>query len=161
MIFFKKLSIIIIFLSLFSISYNTNTEKFKFPTEYTTISSKYGNRNIFGSNNFHNGIDFLAPQNSKVYACSSGVIIEITFSTSYGNYILIEHSNGYRSLYGHLSEEKIVNIGDYITRADYIGNVGPKYLSDGKLNGITTGPHLHFTVFNENGDTIDPYNILE
>lgn len=153
--------IIIIFLSLFSTSYTNHTDKFNFPTEYKTISSEYGNREIFNGTYFHNGIDFLAPQNSKVYATSSGIVIENNFSTSYGNYIILEHSNGYRSLYGHLSEEKIVNIGEYVNKNDHIGNVGPKYLSSGILNGITTGPHLHFTIYNEKGNTIDPNTILE
>ena len=125
------------------------------------ISSQYGNREIFGGTYFHNGLDFLAPQNSKVYATSSGIVIENSFNTSYGHYIILEHSNGYRTLYGHLSEEKIVSIGDYINEKEHIGNVGPKYLSDGRLNGITTGPHLHFTIYNKNGDTINPYEILK
>lgn len=161
MIFFKKLLvvIIIIFLSLFS--YNNLSDKFKYPTEYTTISSEYGNRNIFGSIYFHNGIDFLAPQTSKVYATFSGIVVKTGFSTSFGNHIIIEHSNNYRSLYGHLSEENIVNIGDYVNTGEHIGNVGPKYLSDGRLNGITTGPHLHFTIYDNHGNTVNPYELLK
>lgn len=159
--FFKKISLFIFIISLLFIHYNNTNEKFFYPTDYIDISSEYGNRNIFGDIYFHNGIDFLAPQNSKVYACYNGIVKNTGFSTSYGNYIILQHSNGFTSLYGHLSEIFLINIGDYVKTKDHIGNVGPKYLSNGKLNGITTGPHLHFTIFNEKDNTINPLSILK
>ncbi|MDO4283528.1 MAG: M23 family metallopeptidase [Clostridia bacterium] len=159
--FFKKIFIIIIFISLFFIQKNHSSTYFSYPTDYIQISSSYGYRNIFNSVYFHNGIDFLAPQSSKIYACSNGIVIECGFSNSYGNSIILQHSNGYRSLYGHLDEKFIVNIGDYVNTSDHIGNVGPKYLSSGVLNGITTGPHLHFTIFDENNNPIDPLPLLK
>lgn len=156
----KKILFIIIIFFLFFIPTN-NQVNFVFPTDYTEISSNYGNRNIFGSTYFHNGIDFLAPYSSKVYACTNGIVIDKGFSSSYGNFIILQHSNSYKSLYGHLDENFIVNIGDYVYSNQYIANVGPKYLSNGSLNGLTTGPHLHFTIFNEENKTIDPINILK
>lgn len=68
----KKILFIIIIFFLFFIPTN-NQVNFVFPTDYTEISSNYGNRNIFGSTYFHNGIDFLAPYSSKVYACTNEI----------------------------------------------------------------------------------------
>lgn len=150
-------SILTLFLSLFS---KTDSLLTSFPTDYTNISSDYGNRYLFDDYFFHNGIDFLAPQNSKVYSFQSGVIQEIGFSNSYGNYIKILHSNHLISLYGHLDEIFFVHAGDYVSNGEYIGNVGPKYLSNGVLNGITTGPHLHFTIFDMQGNTLNPHLFL-
>lgn len=158
--FFKKISFIIVIFFLFFIPTN-NTMNFVFPTDYTTISSNYGNRNIFGSTYFHNGIDFLAPYSSKVYACANGIVIDKGFSSSYGNFVILQHSNAYKSLYGHLDETFIVNIGDYVNSGKHIANVGPKYLSNGTLNGLTTGPHLHFTIYNEENKTVNPLDLLK
>ena len=149
------------FLIIFQLSNNSTSEYFEYPTEYTDISSSYGYRDIFDSTSFHNGIDFLAPQDSKVFACASGIVVNLGFSNSFGNYIVIKHSNNYYSLYGHLSETFIMNIGDYVNAKEHIANVGPKYLSNGILNGLTTGPHLHFTIYNEDGNTINPKDLLE
>lgn len=155
------ISFIILFFSLFSITQEKDSDSFYFPTDYTDVSSEYGYRDIFGSTYFHNGMDFLAPQTSKVYACANGIVTDKGFSNSYGNYIILQHSNGYKSLYGHLSEYFIIDIGDYVTAKDQIANVGPKYLSNGTLNGITTGPHLHFTIFDKDGNTINPSELLK
>ena len=70
------------------------------------------------------------------------------------------HDNGYKTLYSHLSSEYIVKTGQYVNSSELIATVGPKYLEGGILNGYTTGPHLHFSVFNSDGNTIDPLTIL-
>ena len=163
----KKYSILfilfIIFLNLilFTINPSGNTNiSFIYPTTYTNISSEYGNRILNGYSNFHNGIDFLAPQGSEVYASNDGYISYASFlETGYGNTIIISHDNNIKTLYCHLSENYIVEIGQYVRQGELIGYVGPKYLSNGLLNGNTTGPHLHFTVF-KNNSTINPFEIL-
>ena len=114
-----------------------------YPTEYREVSSPYGYRILYGTNNFHDGIDFLAPQGSEVKSYT----------------IIINHENGLKSLYGHLSEQFIVHNGQYVNANQIIGYVGPKILSNGISNGNTTGPHLHFTIF-ENDQTINPYKYL-
>lgn len=135
------------------ISFNSN---FIYPTKYTDISSFYGYRILYGSQNFHNGIDFLAPEGSEIYASESGYIEYASFLESgYGNTIIICHDSNLKSLYCHVSEKFIVKVGDYVDKGDVIGYVGPKYLSNGMLNGNTTGPHLHFSIF-ENNSTINP-----
>ena len=130
-----------------------------YPTEYREVSSPYGYRILYGTNNFHDGIDFLAPQGSEVKSFSSGYVSYCSFMQGYGNTIIITHENGLKSLYGHLSEQFIVHNGQYVNANQIIGYVGPKILSNGISNGNTTGPHLHFTIF-ENDQTINPYKYL-
>ena len=143
------------FFSLFINSSNTVSE-YCFPCDTRIITSKYGYRDLLGSTNFHNGTDFGATRGSKIYAISSGTITHVGFLNGYGNSVIISHQNGYKSLYGHMDEAYNVSIGDYVPKGYLIGYVGPKYLSNGKLNGFTTGPHLHLTVFDKNSNTIDP-----
>ena len=129
-----------------------------FPIHSTfRISSNYGYR-VLGSEHFHNGIDIPCPEETPVYAISSGVVSQIGFSSSYGNYIIITYSNGYKTLYGHMSDNYPFSIGEYVSSSNVVAYVGPKYLSNGKLNGFTTGPHLHFTIY-KNGTTINPLSI--
>lgn len=142
---------------------NNNFEfnnSFSYPTIYKELSSTYGNRILYGSQNFHNGIDFLAPEGSEILASESGTISYASFmSDGFGNTIIITHDDNFKSLYCHVSENFIVNIGDYVSKGDVIGYVGPKYLSTGILNGNTTGPHLHFSIY-LNNSTVNPLEYL-
>lgn len=153
------LSLICIFFSsnihLNSETSNNNNMLF-FPIENRYFSSYYGYRDFNGVLNFHDGLDIPAIEGTKIYATASGVIINSSFIRGYGNCIIILHDDGTKSLYGHLSENFIVYNGKYVKKGQNIGYVGPKYLSDGSLNGYTTGCHLHFTIFLQNGKTIDP-----
>lgn len=139
--------------------YFSDTHNFIYPTSYTDISSDYGYRILYGSSNFHDGIDFLAPQGSNIISSSSGYVSYASFMQGYGNTVIITHDNNFKTLYGHLSEDFIVSVGQAVTQGQIIGKVGPKYLSNGLLNGNTTGPHLHFTVIKENSK-INPIDIL-
>lgn len=139
----------------------TESSDFIFPTTFTSISSNYGSRELYGNANFHNGIDFLAPMNSEVLATSSGYVEYASFlEDGYGNTVIISHSNSTKSLYCHLSENFIVSVGQYVSSGEIIGYVGPKYLSNGIMNGNTTGPHLHFSIFID-GNTVDPLKFLQ
>lgn len=146
----------------FSSSYNyCSDNSFIYPTKYTDISSNYGNRILYGSSNFHNGIDFLAPEGSEIYASCSGYVEYASFLESgYGNTIILSHNSGIKTLYCHVSETFIVSVGEYVNKGDIIGYVGPKYLSSGILNGNTTGPHLHFSIF-ENNIAVNPLNYIK
>lgn len=165
---YKKFTILIVCcLSLFSILITIPTSDtlmdqndMIFPSKITAVSCYYGNRELFGKPNFHNGIDFLTPQGSYVYAALSGTVTHSGFLNGYGNCVTILHSNGMKTLYAHLSEEYMIHNGDVIEQGQVIAQVGPKYLSNGILNGWTTGPHLHFTIFDVNGNTIDPLILL-
>lgn len=124
---------------------------------FTQISSTYGYRELYGRAQFHNGIDIPVPENTKVYSTLSGVVIFVGFDNSgYGNCVIILHNNGFKSLYGHLSENFILNLGDTVLTNQLIAFVGPKILSNGKFNGNTTGVHLHFSIFNSDGKSVDP-----
>lgn len=129
-----------------------------YPTNnFTQISSNFGYRELWGKSNFHNGIDFPISQGSPVYSTAQGTIIYAEFNkVGYGNCIIILHNNGIKSLYGHLSENYIVKVGQTIGSHQLIAFVGPKILSNGVPNGNTTGCHLHFTIFDKNGKSVDP-----
>ncbi len=101
------------------------------------------------------------PRGSKVYATNDGVIKSCGFINGYGISVVILHPNGYQSLYAHLDENvnDFVKIGLSVKKGDVIANVGPKYLSNGILNGLTTGPHLHFTIYDENSKLINPISL--
>lgn len=115
----------------------------------TYITSRWGYRihPIFGTERFHSGIDINASEGSTVLAADGGTVTVATYSSSYGNYIMIYHSNGTYTLYAHLSSIA-VSAGQTVTQGQTIGYSGS--------TGWTTGPHLHFEIRNANGDTVDP-----
>lgn len=87
----------------------------------------------------HNGIDIGAPTGTPVYATASGTVVSVGFNdNSYGKWVVIRHTDGYFSLYGHLSQQRVSN-GQAVNRGDRIGDIGS--------TGFATGPHLHFTIY--------------
>ena len=115
------------------------------------FSSYYGWRNspFTGARSFHSGIDMAAAKGTSVYAALDGTVVEVGYNNTYGNYIIIQHHSGYRTLYGHL-DSTLVKRGQYVYTTTKIGKVGN--------TGLSTGPHLHFTVY-KNGYTVDPRNL--
>ena len=117
----------------------------------TTVSSPYGRR----KSGFHTGIDISNGRtNGKVVvAADSGVVETVKYShKSYGNQIVINHGNGYKTRYAHLLDNSIaVSPGQRVTRGQGIARVGS--------TGNSTGPHLHFEVI-YNGNTVNPMNYL-
>ncbi|MCB1180336.1 MAG: M23 family metallopeptidase [Leptospiraceae bacterium] len=104
------------------------------------IASTFGNREdpVLGGGEFHNGVDFATGQGTPIYASAPGIIGESAYSeNSLGNYIRINHANGFFTIYAHCSEV-LVKKGDKIKRGDLIGRVGS--------TGKSTGPHLHYEV---------------
>lgn len=162
---FKKFYIFLIifsFLGTFILSYSiSNENNYFYPVKNNNIiSSYYGTRNLFGRYHFHNGIDIPSPVGTSVHSLSNGIVSYIGFDANgYGNFIIILHQNSFKSLYGHLSNNIPVNIGDNVILGQVIAYIGPKILENGKQNGNTTGPHLHFTVFDNKGKTIDPLSL--
>lgn len=153
---FVSVILFIFFPDNFSNTYNDND--FLLPTYLDTyhLSSEFGYREIYGKVNYHNGIDFPVPENAPVYATMSGIVNYSDFMPGYGICVTIIHENGLKTLYGHLSEKYHVPNGSYVFKGDLIAYVGPKFLSDGRLNGFTTGPHLHFSIFDNNGNALSP-----
>jgi murein DD-endopeptidase MepM/ murein hydrolase activator NlpD len=130
---------------------STATGSFTWPCPSSTyITSGFGLRihPIFGTERYHNSVDISANSGASVVAADSGTIAIATYSSSYGNYIMIYHSNGTSTLYAHMSS-LAVSAGDTVTKGDTIGYVGS--------TGWSTGPHLHFEIA-VNGTRVNPLN---
>jgi murein DD-endopeptidase MepM/ murein hydrolase activator NlpD len=98
---------------------------------------------------FHYGEDMAAPWGTPFYAAGDGVVIHAGPMSGYGNAIMIQHSNGDVTVYGH-EEKVLVTVGEKVKAGQLIGLVGAL--------GQATGPHLHFEVRigGENGEKVDP-----
>jgi murein DD-endopeptidase MepM/ murein hydrolase activator NlpD len=116
------------------------------------ITSRYGYRyNPFGgARQFHTGIDIGAAMGTPVHAAMAGRVSTAGYNETSGNYVIIAHHAGYRTLYAHLSVVR-VKAGAYVRTGDRIGDVGS--------TGLSTGPHLHFTVY-KNGITVNPTSVM-
>ena len=115
---------------------------------YVYVSSRFGLRvhPITGETKSHTGIDIASNQGTAVYASDGGSVTLAGWNGGYGNCIMIDHGNGYVTLYGHLSSIS-VSVGQTVSQGTTIGAVGS--------TGNSTGPHLHFEVL-KNGTRIDP-----
>ena len=125
---------------------------FRFPINKGQISSYYGSRPhpFTGKLSFHNGIDIAAPVGTDVFASASGKVQETGYDSVLGNYIVIEHSGGFYSIYGHLSKT-LVLLNTDIRTGNVIGKVGN--------TGYSTGPHLHFEI-RKKGESQDPLKYI-
>lgn len=121
-----------------------STTSWGWPTDSGyTFSSYYGYRiSVFGEGNFHSGLDIAGTgYGSPVYAANNGVIetLKDLGNTSYGKHIIINHNNGYYTLYGHMSSfADGISEGSTVSRGQIIGYVGS--------SGWATGPHLHYEI---------------
>ena len=117
------------------------------------ITSNYGYRaNPFtGVRQFHSGLDIGVPTGTPVKAAMAGRVTTAGYDNSYGNYVVISHYAGYRTLYAHLSVIR-TKPGAYVGSGERIGDAGS--------TGVSTGPHLHFTVY-KNGVTVNPRTLLK
>jgi murein DD-endopeptidase MepM/ murein hydrolase activator NlpD len=106
-----------------------------------TISSDYIYRinPITGSRELHAAIDISGTgYGSPIYAVTNGVVSESSYRTEDGNYVCINHNNGYYTCYAHMSKRNVV-AGQTVARGEIIGYVG--------ATGYATGPHCHFEVW--------------
>lgn len=130
-----------------------NGDLFKKPIHsYYYISSSYGWRDSpfdASKRTFHNGIDLACPYGSSIYSALAGTVSAVGYNDVYGNYVIIAHHSGYKTLYGHMSAVLCVK-GQSVTTDTKIGRVGS--------TGMSTGPHVHFSVF-KNGKTVNPANL--
>lgn len=118
---------------------------------YNYITSIFGHRDqpTAGASTNHGAID-IAVSYAPVYAPASGKVIIARYLSGYGNYVLIDHGNGYYTGFGHLSSFK-VSKGDTVSRGQPIAVSGD--------TGISTGPHLHYEVHiggYDQSDRVDP-----
>ena len=111
------------------------------------ITSPYGTR----SSGFHSGIDIGGVIGRGVYSAAGGKVVLASWYYAYGNCIVVDHGNGMKTRYAHLSAYK-VKVGDTVERGQLLGLCGN--------TGRSTGPHLHFEVI-INGSTKNPINYLK
>ena len=132
-------------------SSSSSTGGFIWPLPYTyNLTSTYGPR--WGS--FHSGIDIAAGgvYGQTIVASDGGTVEWAGYDSSgYGNYVIIDHGNGYKTLYGHCSA-LYVSSGQYVSQGDSIAAVGS--------TGDSTGPHLHFEVRTSDGSRLDPLGFV-
>ena len=109
------------------------------PAGYNTLSSLFAGRRhpITGKYHSHTGIDIPAPKNTPIYAAKSGVVTTSIKKGSYGNYVVVSHSDGTSTLYAHMNS-RAVKEGQTVKQGQVIGYVG--------TTGSSTGNHLHFEV---------------
>lgn len=117
------------------------------------ITSRYGYRTnpISGKYGLHTGLDIAAAEGTGIVAAYNGVIKDTGYGTKKGKYVLMEHSDGTKTLYCHCSEI-LVDEGTVIRAGEVIALVGS--------TGWSTGPHLHFEIHNKNGWSTDPLDVL-
>ena len=119
----------------------TGSGTFINPT-YGTLSSRYGSR--WGRR--HQGIDIAGDYNSDINAADGGIVTYSGWMSGYGNYVVIDHENGYQTAYGHCASLG-VSVGDRVAKGDVIAKMGN--------TGRSTGTHLHFEV-RKNGEYVNP-----
>jgi murein DD-endopeptidase MepM/ murein hydrolase activator NlpD len=103
-----------------------------------------------GEGAFHSGVDISASVGQSVIAPADGIVIFADFMGGYGRAIVLDHSHGITTRYGHLASFA-VTAGQYVHRGDTIGYVG--------LSGRSTGPHLHYEV-RINDTPVNPHKYL-
>lgn len=120
---------------------------------YTRISDDYGDRMhpILGVKRFHNGVDMAAPGGSPILSAYNGTVVAAAYSSSMGNYIMIDHGDNLYTIYMHASA-LYVSKGAEVVKGQKIAAVG--------TTGRSTGNHLHFSV-RLNGSYVSPWNYLK
>ncbi|ENH95956.1 peptidase M23 family protein [Gracilibacillus halophilus YIM-C55.5] len=119
----------------------------QWPAVGGSITSHMGNR--WGS--YHKGIDISGVSNRSILAADNGTVVSAGWDDGgYGNKIVIDHNNGYRTTYAHLSSIS-VSAGQTVEKGQKIGTMG--------TTGYSTGVHLHFEVRN-NGSLVNPADLL-
>lgn len=104
---------------------------------------------------YHSGVDLGKPKDSPIYTIGDGVIAAVVPASrggSLGNYVKVDHGNGYVSIYGHMNKHfEGLEVGDIVNAGQQIGYVGS--------TGRSTGNHLHLMV-QYNGENIDPVELV-
>lgn len=117
------------------------------------LTSSFGPRSdpFTGVRSYHTGIDMAMPTGTPIKAAMGGKVVYVGWSNVFGNYVIINHGNGYQTLYGHMSKT-LAHVGQEVSQGTRIGLVGS--------TGYSTGPHLHFTVY-KNGKLVNPLTLIK
>ena len=133
----------------------SKTYFFRIPLTYKRISSKFTKKRwhpVLKRYRAHLGTDFAAPRGRKIYAAADGKIEFKGRRGGYGNTIIINHQNGYKTLYAHQNGfNKRIKRGSRVKKGQHIGYVGS--------TGLSSGPHLHLGLY-KNGKAVDPLKVI-
>ena len=123
------------------------------PCSYIYLSSAYGWREppTEGASSFHGGVDLAGDEGTPIYATRSGYVYRTGYTEYNGYYVGVDHGDGFASAYLHLTHY-IVSVGEYVSQGQVIGYMGS--------TGVSTGPHLHFTVYYD-GNTVNPAEYID
>ena len=102
----------------------------------------------------HNGVDFSARLGDEVHTCADGVCQDV-FDCEMGRCVVIDHKDGFATMYANLNEDTTVKKGDKISKGDLIGTIGNTALGD-----ITAEEHLHFEIIKD-GQNENPVEYLD
>jgi murein DD-endopeptidase MepM/ murein hydrolase activator NlpD len=125
----------------------------KTPVDGARISSGFGSRfhPILGYTRMHKGVDFAVPTGTPVMAAGAGSISFMGWANGYGNFVVINHANGYATAYGHLSRFAAgLRRGARLSQGEVFAYSG--------MTGLATGPHLHYEI-RVNGAQVNPLRV--
>ena len=106
---------------------------------------------ILGYTKMHTGVDWAAPTGTPIYASGNGTVEKAGWESGYGKFVLIQHTNGYETAYGHMSAfARGIDEGKRVRQGQVIGFVGS--------TGLSTGSHVHYEI-RVNGRFVDPMRI--
>lgn len=124
------------------------------PVDFARISSRFSNGRkhpILNKIRAHKGVDYAAPHGTPIKSAGDGKVILAGRKGGYGNTVVIQHGNRYRTLYAHMQGfAKGVRNGSQVKQGQIIGYIG--------TTGLSTGPHLHYE-FQVDGVHVDPLGL--
>ena len=122
------------------------------PCSYTSITSPFGYRTAptSGASSYHQGVDLDTGTGDPVVATRAGIVTVAGYGSAAGNYVQINHQDGFSSIYMHLSSY-CVSSGQIVSAGQLIGRTG--------ATGVATGDHLHFGI-SYNGVYVNPCNYV-
>lgn len=126
---------------------NVGTGNFSWPCENTLLTCGWGCYPGHQATDVVNRYERYA----DILAADNGTVVNVTYDSIGGNYIIIDHNNGYKTYYGHLNVPAYPEIGDTVMRGEVIGQMGD--------TGLAFGVHVHFAIY-ENNVLIDPCTIM-
>lgn len=134
----------------------TKSYFFNIPLTYSRISSHFTTKRyhpVLKRYRAHLGTDFAAPRGRKIYAAADGKVIFAGNKGGYGKTIIIQHANGYKTLYAHQNRfNPRMKSGIRVNKGDHIGYVGN--------TGLSSGPHLHLGLY-KNGVAMNPLKVIK
>jgi murein DD-endopeptidase MepM/ murein hydrolase activator NlpD len=119
------------------------------------VTAAYGAQDSSGiwssTNGAHTGTDYNVPEGTPVTAAMAGVVSAVNLNADYGTSVMLDHPNGYQTIYAHLSAKQ-VSVGDTVTKGQRLGKSGK--------SGNASGPHLHFEVRQGKNNPVNPAQLL-